>query len=346
MKNSKKKAQLEISFNWVFVLIAGAAILFFFIRIIGTETDYAERASHARAVSRMNSLITALQQNPDSISRSQSIGFDIEFHCNEEGQHEYGIRNSNTRETLSHNLVFTPKVIGSSRLLPWVRTLETPFPVSSILYLTDEETKYVFIKDYDDGTIEHFYNQFPRNISKEYKSFDEFKTNPAEEYREYIVVASNEVTGSNIAFEDSRKVQKLNYVIEIDATNANKIRFHEFTGEGALEMQPTDVPYFDDETAIGAIISGRPDLYECTLNKAIEQIRIVTDINLERVEKLRDAYGADHNCYSYYSLTSQGFFQDLSTAARDQDVGDMMTNINLIRGLNQQIIASGCVVIY
>lgn len=345
MKNSKKKAQLEISFNWVFVLIAGAAILFFFIRIIGTETDYAERASHARAVSRMNSLITALQQNPDSISRSQSIGYDIEFHCNEVGQHEYGIRNSNTRETLSHNLVFTPKVIGSSRLLPWVRTLETPFPVSSILYLTDESTKYVFIRDYDDQTIEHFYNQFPRNISKEHKTFHDFKTKPDEGYREYIVVAPREVTEDNIGFDDSRKAQKLNYVIEIDA-NANKIRFHEFIGEGVLAQNPREVSYFDDETAIGAIISGRPDLYECTLNKAIEQIRIVTDINLERVEKLRDAYGADHNCYSYYSLTSQGFFQDLSTAARDQDVGDMMTNINLIRGLNQQIMASGCVVIY
>ena len=347
---SSKSAQIEVSFNWIFVLIAGAAILFFFIRVIGSETEFAESASHARAVSRMNSVITALKQNPDSVSVQDRLNFEIEFECTVEGQ-SYGIRNSNARETLPHEIVFTPQKIGSSRLVAWVKTFNAPFPVSSTLYLTDEQTKYVFLTDGDaNNRVSYFYNQFPRNISKELTTLLEFKQRGDEGYREYILIISEDQADQNFGFStDDRRAlaSKINSVIYIDE-NTNEIVFHELKNDlNYLDVTPSRKQYFTEESIIGAIISGNPELYECAMNKVLDHIKISAEINLERIKKIRTAYGSDHSCYSMYSPTiAQDFFENLAQASQNKNYENIRQHARSIEALNNQLRRSPCIQIY
>ena len=282
--SSSKKAQIEISFNWIFVLIAGAAILFFFINVIGGTLDEEERGSHRRAVSRMNILITALQQNPDSVRVEDHIGYEIYFECTAEGQ-AYGIKNSDARETLPHQIVFTPSAIGNSNIVTWVRTFKTPFPLSSVLYLTDKKTKYIFLEDFDtNNRIKHYYDLFPNNITKEMMTKQEFEQIRDEDYREYIIIMSQQLTSDSFTFQDERNLRgKIRNFIVIDETN-NQIQFHELPqGMNVLDTNYIEKSYITEEAVIGAIISGTPELYKCTMNKVLEQIRIITDIHLKRL---------------------------------------------------------------
>ena len=339
----KKKAQIEISFNWVFVLIAGAAILFFFIRIISSEIGISEDVSVRRAVQQMNSVMSALQQNPDSVRVEDAINYNINFECTIEG-HVYGIRNA--RQPLPHQVIFTPDRIGDSRLIAWVRMINAPFPVTSSLYLTDELTKYVFLSDYDNvnnNNVRKYYDLFPDEISKEYISFQEFRGRQHEGYENYILIMNKDLEMGPFSFPDRRIRDRLSQMIVI---NQNKIIFYDLSGQiETVPEQVKELDYFTDELAIGAIITGNYALYECVLEKILEQTRIAADINKERIASIYDAYEG-HRCDINYGLIVQGYFEDLSIAARNQNFDEIRTNIGAIRTVNNRIIREGCVQIY
>ena len=338
----KKKAQIEISFNWVFVLIAGAAILFFFIRIISSEIGISEDVSVRRAVQQMNSVMTALQQNPDSVRVEDAINYNINFECTIEG-HVYGIRNA--RQPLPHQVIFTPDRIGDSRLIAWVRMINAPFPVTSSLYLTDELTKYVFLSDYDNvnnNNVRKYYDLFPDEISKEYISFQEFRGRQHEGYENYILIMNKDLD-DGFSFQDRRIRDRLSQMIVI---NQNKIEFYELqTFPETIPVQVKELDYFTDELAIGAIITGNYALYECVLEKILEQTRIAADINKERIASIYDAYEG-HRCDINYGTIVQSYFGNLSNAARNQDFQEIRINIDAIRRVNNDIIRAGCVQIY
>lgn len=341
-----KKAQLEISFNWIFVLIAGGAILFFFIKVINTEVDATERTTHTRAVTRMQTVFTALQQNPDSVSIQDRINYEIQFYCNEEG-HSYGLKNTNARETLPHQAIYAPELIGDSRLITWVQTYKAPMPITSILYVSDEQTKYVFIKGETDKLtpiMQRFYNRIPGNFTKEITDLNTFKTRDYDGYRRYIVIIPESVTFSNVGFTYAQVRNRINYFIEITNSDVNYYYFNP-AADSATDLIYT-IPYATDEEALGAIITGNPYLYNCTTNKILEQTRIITDINTERIKLIHDDYNPTHTCASFYSTISQNYFTNLSKAARDKNTDALKGNITIIKNLNDRIIRSGCIAIY
>ena len=349
MSKHSKKAQVEVSFNWVFVLIAGAAILFFFIRVITSETDIQQDANLNRAVNRMNTVLTALQQNPDSVSMQPRISYEIEFTCTIEGQ-AYGIKGSSATQSLPHQLVFAPETVGDSRLITWVRRFDTPYPVSSMLYLTDEETKYVFIKDHDTNRrIEHFYNLFPGNISKAYMELDDFKEIEYEGYRKYVIVITNnnELIEGDYGFTDRRVKSRIKYVMALSELNDELIFYELKEHSNILDLDnPETRGIFTEESIIGAIITGDPFLYECTMNKALEHTRITTAINIDRIRYLHEEYPQGHNCKDFYAQPSRNHFENLKQAAINKEYSNLNDNSDTIRTLNNQIIRSGCVPIY
>jgi hypothetical protein len=342
MKN-KKKAQIEISFNWVFVLIAGAAILFFFVRIINSEIGISQDISQKRAIQQMNAVMSALQQNPDSVRVEDAINYDINFECTIEG-HIYGIRNA--REPLPHQVIFTPNRIGNSRLIAWVRMINTPFPVTSTLYLTDELTKYVFLSDLDDSNnynVKRYYDLFPNNITKEYIDLQTFSGRPHEGYENYILIMNKDLENEGFSFQDRGIRDRISQIIAI---NQNKITFYEIgTFPEAVLNELKELDYFTQELAIGAIITGNYELYECTLEKILEQTRIAADINKERIASIYDEYEG-HRCDTNYGIIVQNYFEELSNAARTQDFDEIRNNIVAIRAVNNRIIRDGCVQIY
>lgn len=344
MNQNSKKSQIEISFNWVFVLIAGAAILFFFVRTIGSEMDFTESVTQARAVSTMNSVMTALQQRPNSIAIEDRINYQIYFDCELE-DHIYGVARSSS--TLPHQLIFSPSFIGESRLIAWVRNFNAPFPVGSMLYLTDEKTKYFFVKSDEEYRgrylIDYFYDLVPRNITKQRVDQADLLQLDDEGFNNYIIIIAGTAELDNFGFDSRRLSSKIGGAVKIDPGN-NEVVFYELDDTTLKEKEKYG--YLFEESILGAIISGDPEIYRCVMDKAFEQIRISADVNLERIKKIHDGYPSGHTCRTHYSAISQGFFTHLSDAANSKDYSDVRTHTSQISSLNNQLLQSTCVSLY
>jgi hypothetical protein len=350
MNKKSKKAQIEVSFNWVFVLIAGAIILFFFVRVITSETEITQTASHTRAANRMNAVITALQQNPDSVSVQDRINYEIQFYCNIEGQ-SYDLKGSNTKQYLPHQIVFAPEIIGESKLITWVRTFKAPMPIASVLYITDEQTKYVFITDGADNTnlIENYYNLFPDNISKELTTLSNFINSKDTGYRQYIVIINQNVaTAENFGFDDKKLLSKVKF---LSVNNNKEIKFYKIINDANTLTQinnngNNNGKSFTEESIIGAIITGDLDIYECIMDKVLEQVRIIADINVDRIKLMHNQYLDGESCKGRYSAITQKHFEDLSDYAKYKNYAGLNSQLTVIEELNRQITQAGCPVLY
>ncbi len=348
-----KKAQVEVSFNWIFVLIAGAVILFFFIRLISSEIDTSDKISQSKAISRMNAVLSALQQNPDVVNKNYNLNYEIQFDCTVEG-HNYGIKSAT--QNLPYQIIFTPRTIGNSHLIYWVKKLQAPFPVSPVLYLTDEETKYIFLEGISTPQKErtkYYYDLLPDNMSKSMMSRVELIAKEDEGYRQYIIITTDEnIIGDAFSFNSNSDMpQKIKYVLYIDE-DQKELNFYELSNSlYALSQNPEQRLYFTEETILGAIITGDPSLYDCAMNKLLNQVRIATDINLDRIKSIHEHYEEDR-CASSFAAPTQTFFEDLSDAADDainnpeESYGDLHDNYENIELLNDKLAQTDCVTIY
>ena len=65
MQNNK--AQLEIQFNWIFVLIVGTVLLVFFFSLIGSQSKSSEQGVAINLAQRMKSILSATEQQPGTV---------------------------------------------------------------------------------------------------------------------------------------------------------------------------------------------------------------------------------------------------------------------------------------
>ena len=269
-----RKAEVEISFNWVFILLVGAAFLFFFFNIINWQIDDGEQRTQRTISARLGPIFDALQSNPETVKVHDRVVFEVDFRCDPNTGHEYQLVNSNQIVQLPYQLFFTPERIGGSRLISLVKKFSVPYDIDSMLLLTDERTEYVFVGN--DNTVNRFYNLLPDEfVKRQISNIDEYQ---AQDFRHTVFISNTEI--SNIPQRSS------NVVI-----GTNNVRIN---GEGFKRV--------NDALTLAAIVSGNEKNFECTLDKLVKKTEIINEIMANRSNTLRNHYINTENsaCASLY----------------------------------------------
>src|SRR3989344_3370187 len=91
--NTSKKGQIEVTFNWVYVLIAGAVIILFFVGIAVKQKASSERALSSDVVRIMESIFTSAgvsEKTKNIIDVSGLSEYTLQFSCSD-GVSEFGV---------------------------------------------------------------------------------------------------------------------------------------------------------------------------------------------------------------------------------------------------------------
>lgn len=257
-----RKAEVEISFNWIFILLVGAAFLFFFFNIINWQIDDGEQTTQRTISARLGPIFDALQSNPETVKVHDRVAFEVDFRCDLDTGHEYQLVNSNQIVQLPYQLFFTPERIGGSRLISLVKKFSVPYDIDSLLLLTDERTEYVFLGS--DNTITRFYNLLPDEfVKRQINSINDYR---AQDFRHTIFISSSEL--ENLPQRSSNVVLQNNNV---------KINGEEFRR-------------VNDALTLAAIVSGDEKNFKCTFDKLIKKTEIINDILINRSNTLGQHY--------------------------------------------------------
>ena len=108
--STNKRGQMEVTFNWMYVLIAGAAILLFFGWIIVRGAQVSEEDLSRQVARIMKSIFTAAsvsEKTQNYVDASGLADYTLYFNC-EDGVGRYGIkdRTGNVEDSISP--VFAP----------------------------------------------------------------------------------------------------------------------------------------------------------------------------------------------------------------------------------------------
>ena len=154
-----KKGQIEVSFNWIFILIAGAVILLFFVSLVNTQREKSDRSIALTIKTELKSILTGA-----ALSESRELDIDLpkihlKFICeyyecdnfdtsdNPSCYSQYEIGQTGINQQTPSQILFAPSEISGKKILTWAIPWNVPFYVTNLLYITGTNVKYLFVND-------------------------------------------------------------------------------------------------------------------------------------------------------------------------------------------------------
>jgi len=326
--NKTKKAEIEVQFNWIFILIVGGLILFFFVSIIQHQGRASEQKLSVQLSSEFDLIFTgqsvaAGTTNIISIPKTQ-----IMFDCD-----SYIVGSAG--KSLGNSIVFSPKMIEGNSLISWTLSWNVPFKVVNFIYLTVPENKYYFVGWTEDEFQQIFNSTYPMpgnmNIQIVPALQDvgtlQHQNNP----RVRFIVKSGAATLVPPASFDADSLGSRLTALEIPAEKPEDLYgkiYLKFFKWGAASFEADNIdtsqktsqktansfPSLGREAALGAIFTDDLELYSCNMReKAEKRFGLV-----KRIYQQRASYIAENlpKCINYLS---SGFFDALGGPIEDPD---------------------------
>ena len=301
LRNSKrisKKSQVSIEVNWLFVAIAGAIILIFFIGLVYRQRTVSETTLSGTLASDIEAILTGARVSTKT-TESITTPAEITFICDAEGDSWFGIdwKRTGMKKDIPIDVVFAPDLIKEGELIPWALSFSAPFKVVNFLYLTSSQIRYIFVDIDDNDFATEIYYTLPEGMKKEH-------------------IASSNITNIQnlnnykvkfIFFEDASGVAELPaFFQDIDVSaiqilsDSKQINFWKKQGTTLVKEAPSS--YLTPEMLYGAIYAEDLTSYECNVKKAFKRFSLVTAVYAEREMELKNAYSGT-DCGDIYWKT-------------------------------------------
>ncbi|MDP7323713.1 MAG: hypothetical protein QF632_03050, partial [Candidatus Woesearchaeota archaeon] len=140
-----KKAAIEVQFNWIFVLIAGALIIGFFVMIVSKQQTSVKSEINIVVSRAIEAILTGSKVSADSASPGSLPVGNIEFDCD-----SYSV--GDVERKLKQMTVFAPDLIKGKQIITWSLPWNVPFRATNLLLLTSPQVRYIFVYDSTDLT--------------------------------------------------------------------------------------------------------------------------------------------------------------------------------------------------
>jgi hypothetical protein len=352
-KKFSNKRGFALQFNWIFVLIAGAVFIGFFISLITNMNEDEVKNELQQSTQEIDALLKVSSAVGDS-QKTLPFYKKIVFSCGEIS--EYSVEGASKPARYDYDVIFSPKELNSKEVIIQTLIFEAPFKVMPLVYVTNKRIEYVFV-----GTspiINSLYGMMPANATK--KSIPPtptaLSTYPNNNYDQTIFIL-NETDGDayltttklSSAF-DNKKERAFAVVVSLNQgeviNSYGGLTFYNYTSPKFVKDGDA-VLFLDPQTALGGIIGFNKAIYECNARKVIKRLELLTELHEKRLEVYINSYSPEEfsECKNFY-LEAKNYVERirLSSAEKATFTGEDFNNLRLaisdLANLNNQIITS------
>lgn len=327
---------ITVQFNWVFVLIAGALILFFFGSIVMKQKSLSELSASQDMVLKIGK---KLGVSLTEIGKSEEIEFqgkELRITCHD-------LSSDKVTRSLA-DPVFSPEKVKGAKLITLTKAFNMPFHVTNFLYVTSSSVRYIIVYD-PDHTLpdsERLARIIKEDLGDKVNSElmirqDIGYVKDLGHYKTKIVFVKTNPLTVNLKGD-----VKAVHISDVD----NDLEF--FTGN---DMNPEGDSFYLSrdldkyrETILGAIFAENKEAYECSLKKALKKLNMMSELYIDRTYELAiRAPDCDYTSATPYSVMdylahieekSSNLLTDLNSneinLLEDEADGLETQNINLI----------------
>jgi hypothetical protein len=302
---TSRKGQLTLTFNWIYVLIAGGVILLFFVGIVVKQKSVSEQQLQGDVVRILESILTGAtvsEQTKNFIDVSGLRDFTIEFVCELDSGggfrdvfSHYGIQGTSATIETPIEIIFAPNEIKTTELIVWSMPYDLPFKIMDFLFVTSRDTHYVVIGN-GDPAFKHELENATGGLNIDFDI--ELETIDAGDNFHTRII---DLGGSNIlpnsAVPEGLKNQNDASVSAVSISTGGLITTAQFFSKKgdvfiANDPLPTQIvsiaPHERDAAKFGALFSGSQEAYECTMMKAFKRVAILSGVYLGAQEQIME----------------------------------------------------------
>lgn len=281
----------EMQFNWIFVLIAGTAILLFFSLVMIKLKDISESSRQVDIVKGIETIITSASVSIDTTNVVEIPDSEIKLDCT-------SILSGKITKQYQNLILFSPSLIKGDKIVTQTLAFNAPFRSSGLLYATSDKLKYVIVGNND--VAKDINNTLPLELSKELvKTYPSFMSNPVT-YRVRFIVAGD-INLQLVDVPASLEEMKDEDVTAIKITGDIEKGTAEFyQKEGKRWSLKGSSQYIGKASLIAAAYADTKELYECSMKNAFSKHNLVARIHISRTEKLKAAIN-NPECLNIYT---------------------------------------------
>jgi len=301
----KKRGVIELHFNWIFVLIAGAIIFAFFITIVNKQREFSEIKSSGTIITNLDSILTGAQVSTNTVNLISMPKVDIGFDCN-----RYFI--GPVPKQTKGNVIFAPDLLKGREIITWALDWALPYSVTNFLYITDPQVRYIIVNNSKDLGQEIF-DELPKEMNKELIHKNQLNyLKDKNNYKVKFIFLENITTNDGLSTFNNmfdKDVTAIGFPELKDSdiiTNTGKIIFYQKNNNEWKEQISegmTETFYLKKESLFGAIFTADSEMYNCVMKKAFKKLNLVSRIYSNRSSELGDYYNKLNNfgCASAHS---------------------------------------------
>ena len=340
------KAQIDVQFNWVFILIVGAIILSFFVGASLWYKNIQEQKITAQIVVNVESLLKTAAESPKTAQTITIPDVTLSFTCTPECN-DYGcisdFSGGGVTRSTETEVLFSHSTLSGTQLIMWALEWDFPYKMANFLYVTTDSIRYIIL--YDD---EHSSLAYAVNSLLAENSYLTKETIKVDDPAALSITNKNDVYVRIISFLDEGtlplttientlgKQQETWDIITVEGTE----------DKGTVVYADGDAPYTGLPLLIGALFSPTKEFYLCNMQKALLQAKIITEVYTARTKELYDSFSGTEKeyCTYYYDNSIQDAIKGIPTALENND--DVSLYLDTLEQTNQYAVMKGCPRLY
>ncbi len=291
-KKKGKRGVVEVQFNWIFVMIAGGLILFFFTTIISGQKATSEKKLHTDLVNQFELIFAGQGVATGTKNQIDLPSVPLQFGCS-----DYAI--GEQAKTLGNAVVFSPMVIESKKMLTSTLAWQMPFKVGNFVYLTAPNMKYYFVGFSNPDVQKAITDAMP--LGEDYYQFvdsEQDYQNLQYERNPFVKFVFNYERPDrlpesflSVGDEQVRAVLLEGYVVgPYDFTGSLRLKFFKKNGivweEDTEGIQENSFPVLKFETFLGAVFAGNAELFQCNMRRALLRLKYVANVYDQKMKLL------------------------------------------------------------
>jgi len=347
-RKMNKRAEVEIQFHWVFVIVAGFVILGFFLFLVMKQKGISEVKISSSIASDLKAIFTGAQVSSRTLNVVKIPATKISFTCEKNQNVVYSVFTIGKRsEPIPSQVIFSPGEIETLKLYTWSYEWQVPFKVLNFLYLSTPRHRIILVekKSIEGKRLCNFLNStLPDQMSKVYIS-DIAQTpltqlpdqNNNVETIVFCDFTSQEITNSISYYPAQVETDTLVAISIKGDEKFGNIVFHQ-DGKDKFINPSQPIKYAGAALLLGAIFSDNSLFYECNREKAIGRLRQVALIYEEKTKQL--AQNARAECIYSDSYTH---FSKLKTT---NDPAEITQSASALSRINSELQSKSCALIY
>ena len=282
------KKGFEVQFNWIFVMIAGAAIIAFFTFFIFKYKGISESSAQAEALKSIEAIIGGASVSADTSNIISLPNSDIEVGCNR-------ISIGKASKQYQNLILFAPNRIKGDKLLAQALPFKMPYRSANLLYLTSQQARYIIVGD--NALARDINKTLPADLNKEfYKTYDASLIKNYNNYKVRIIFVNAPLQPPPSIKTPDEDLTALRISIDSGDPEKGTLEFYKKSGS-SWHSEGTSF-YAGLPAIIGAVYSDARDSYSCSMRNSFSRLLPVTKVIKERLAAISNSYPA---CSSIYS---------------------------------------------